>query len=340
VKRGFASILIGAALLASGCTQVAQQKDKLLAALDHTEQVARTFTYAENANGHKTVITGTVADDLRYRLDASIDGQPAASEVVDDDARAVELSSAAGAALLVPQRAQNGTNVQTPGSTFPEGKWLEDPNGASSLLLAATRHTPGQDPFGDALTALEYVRFAISQAVTVQVYNPDSESYRPKLDVFPAPPAGVIRYDLTPPDLPPRQRVGTGGNIGLLNQVPGVPFFRIMAVYVRNGLIVDVKEEVSILPRLADPQSNLESRLNDFTSAASQSSPLNVQAAALQFSINRRLAINGQPQIRPRVLDLSFGSLGHAPAVALPQGAAQVDMSNLGTLGLVLYESH
>jgi len=120
---------------------------------------------------------------------------------------------------------------------------------------------------------------------------------------------------------------------------PGVPFFRLMSIYVRSGLIVDVREAIAIAPRLVDSQSNLQARLGDFTEAATASSPLSVQVAALQFSINRKLALEGQPLIRPRVLDLSFSSLGKAPALSLPDGAQQANLAGLGTYGLLLYES-
>lgn len=338
MKRILAVVLIAAAA-SSGCTKVAQDRDKVIAAIDQTEQLARTYMYTENANGHKTVVTGAIRDDLRYRVDASVDGQPVADEVVYDDTRALKISGAAGGSILVPS-----TTTPTGQATQPvalrTGVWLDDPKGAASLLLKAPSRAPGKDPLADSLTALEYVRFAISQAQTVFKFNPESEAYRPKLDPFPRPAAGVIRYDLLPPDLPARQRVGTGQNIGVLNQVPGVPFFRLMAVYVKDGLVQEVREQIAVLPRLADSQSNLEARLNDFTRGASPNQPLSYQAAALLFSVNARLSREGQPLIRPRTMDLQFSGFGQAPDVTLPAGATQTDLASLGSFDLQLYESH
>jgi hypothetical protein len=336
-------LILGAAT--SGCTKVAQDKDKLLAAIDSTEQLARTFSYTENASGHQTVVTGDGCGDRRYQVAASVDGRPLLSEVVYDDTRAVKIEDSTAGKILVaaPNSAASAAAPAvsaTKGVALQTGVWLEDQKAARSLLLGSPSRSPGKDPLTDALTALEYVRFAISQAQGVFKFNPESESYRPKLDPFPRPAAGVTRYDLLPPDLPARQRVGTGANIGVLNQVPGVPFFRLLAVYVRDGIVVDVREQIAVTPRLVDSQSNLEARLNDFTSAAKPTQPLNYQAAALLFSINQKLAREGQPLIRPRTLDLEFSSLGKAPAVSLPAGATQTDLSGLGAYDLLLYETH
>lgn len=341
MKRALGGVLVLAAILGAACGQVAKDKDKVLAAIDRTESVARSFTYTETTAASKTVVSGAINDDWRYRLDAKIDGQAAASEIVYDDTRALLAESPAGAALLAPASSGSSSGAAAaPSATLRTGVWLEDPQNANSLITAPPPQRPGSSPFVDALTALEYVRFAVSQASTVQVWNPESENFRPRLDVFPKPGAGVVRYDLIPPDLPARQRVGTGTNIGLPNQVPGVPFFRLMAIYIRDGLIVDVREVVSITPRLSDAQSNLQVRIGDFTNAATASSPLSVQTAALLFSINRKLALEGQPLIRPRSLDLSFSGLGRPPTLSLPEGATQTDLSGFGTYGLLLYESH
>jgi hypothetical protein len=336
LRRILAGLLVVGALAAGGCTKVAQDKDRVLGAIDRTEQLARTFTYTDDAAGHKTVVTGAVRDDFRYRAAATVDGQALVAEVVYDDTRALRVDAVAGSRIVVPGNAGASTSPVS----LPAGVWVQDPAGASSLLLSVPSTKPGKDPLADALTALEYVRYSIGQAQTVQKFNPESETYRPRLDPFPRPASGTTRYDLVPPDLPARQRVGTGANIGVLNQVPGVPFFRLMAVYVRDGLVQEVREQISITPRLVDSQSNLEARLNDFTNAATPSDPISRQAAALLFSINRTLAREGQPVLRPRTMDLRFGDLGKPPDVALPAGATQTDLSGLGAYDLLLYESH
>ena len=345
-------LLAVAALAATGCTRAEQDRDKVLAAIDRTEQLARTFSYSESAAGHRAAVTGAIADDFRYQAALTRDGAAAAAEVVYDDSRALQVQDQALLAGLVdtsrPVALPVGSTVaaavdQSPAlAALKQGRWTVDAHGAASLALRTLPRDPGAQPFDDALTYLEYVRRAIAEARSQQpvvLFNPESENYRPKLDPFPRPAAGELRYDVVPPDLPARSRVGTGQNIGVQNQVPGLPFFRLMAVYVQDGLVKEVREQVSVETRLADPQSNLEARLGDFVSVKPGAS-LSVQAQALTAAINRELARTLQPLIRPRSIDLKLGRLGQRLAVSLPAGAVPVDLSNLTGDGVLLYESH
>ena len=380
----------------TGCTKVDQSKAKVLDAIDRTEQLAREFAYTDSSGGHTTVVRGTIQDDLRYKLVASVDGTQAASEVVVDDARAMQVTNTALLKDLATTR--GGSTVLSPASVAPtaaatpsassspssspsaspspsssaapsasaaaspapstiagvtapaapaapaavpaalqSGQWVLDQAGAAGLTAVSLgTQTVGKNPLLDSLTALEYVRAAVNAGQNVTKFNPESETYRPKLDPFPRPSSGVIRYDVIPPILQPRSN-GAGGQTQLA--VPETPFFRIMAVYIRNGMVVEAREKIDIATRLLDPQSNLQARLGDFVSLPSTAS-VDQQASALQTFLNQQLARTGKPLLRQRTMDLAFISLGHAASVSLPAEATAGNLSGVDAHGQLLYEQH
>ena len=325
---------VAVALPLAGCTTVQQDKDKVLAAIDATTQLSRSYTYSTFVAGHTTVVSGTIQDDFRYQVDEHVDGTAVASEVVSDDSRAVRLTASAASAMA---RAEGGN--PTAAASLRAGQWLLDPSGAGSLTEYSTPVQPGADPLADSLTVLTYVRTAVIQAKTVQQWNPQSENYRPKLDVFPPPASGAHRYDLVPPDLPARVEVGTG-NVGVRNTVPNTPFFRLMAIYVKDGLVQQIREQIAVEPRLLDSESNLEARLGDYVQGVSADAPVSQQVSALLRAINHQLSLEGQPLVRPGTMSLTFSGLGNARSVSLPATATQVDLSSLGSYGLLLFENH
>jgi hypothetical protein len=213
------------------------------------------------------------------------------------------------------------------------GQWVLDRHGASKLISGVASQQVGLDPLFDSLTTLEYVRAAVGTAADVQRFNPESESYRPKLDPFPRPSAGILRFDLVPPVLTPRQT-----NTGLQRDLPDTAFFRLMAVYMRDGIIVEVRERIDIETRLNDPQSNLETRIHDYLN--DPPSAINQQAVRLLQALNQQLVRTGKPAIRPREMDLRFTALGHAARVQLPQGASEASLAAVGDHGQVLFERH
>ena len=355
------------ALVLTGCTKVDQSKTHVLDAIDKTEQLAREFTYTDNSGGHTATVSGVVQDDLRYSVAASIDGKPAASEIVVDDARALQVTdptllsnltsaragvAAANPAAIAPAAtpaaspspsaaALGGVQAPAPPAPVPEalrlGQWVLDKAGASGLTASSTGgQQVGRNPLLDAITALEYLRASVNAGSDVTKFNPESETYRPKLDPFPHPSSDTVRYDVVPPALPVRS-AGAGGQ--LQTAIPDTPFFRIMAIYVKNGLVVDAREKIDIVTRLEDPQSNLETRLGDFVNVPADAS-LQVQAAALQVSLNHQLARLAKPQLRLRQMELRFTSLGHAGAVALPDGASEASLSGVDAHSQLLYEQH
>jgi hypothetical protein len=384
-------------LTLTACTKVDQSKARVIDAIDRTEQVARQFTYTDSSGGHTASVAGVVQDDLRYSLVASIDGTPAASEIVVDDARALQVTDAgllknltsarAGApavnpAAAAPPASPTGSPSASPAPSsspssapssspspapsaspspspsasaaalggvpapvapapVPEalrsGQWVLDKTGASGLTASSSANqTVGANPLFDAITALEYLRASVNAGSDVTKFNPESETYRPKLDPFPRPASDTLRYDVVPPTLPVRSS-GAGGQ--LQTSIPDTPFFRIMAIYVKNGLVVDAREKIDIVTRLEDPQSNLEARLGDYVNVPSGAS-LQVQAAALQVSLNHQLAQLAKPRLRLRQMELNFTSLGQSAAVSLPTGAVEASLTGVDAHSQLLYEQH
>jgi hypothetical protein len=376
------------ALFLTGCTKVDQSKARVMDAIDKTEQLAREFTYSDSAGGHTASVAGVVQDDLRYSVVASIDGKPAASEVVVDDARALQVTDAgllknltnahAGTAAASPAAATPAPSspaspaspaasssaspspspspppspppsaaalggVQAPAAPAPVpealrlGQWVLDKAGASGLIASSSAGQPvGSNPLFDAITALEYLRTSVNAGSDVTKFNPESETYRPKLDPFPRPASDTVRYDVVPPTLPVRSS-GAGGQ--LQTAIPDTPFFRIMAIYVKNGVVVEAREKIDIVTRLEDPQSNLETRLGDYVNVPASAS-LQEQAAALQVALDHRLAQLAKPQLRLRQMELKFTSLGHSAAVSLPDGATEASLSGVDAHSQLLYEQH
>ena len=351
-------LLLLPALLGSvslvGCAKVDQSKAVVLAAIDRTEQQSREFTYTEKASGVKTVVKGVVQDDLRYSLAATVDGTAVASEVVLDDTRALQVqdgrvlqqitsatqaATAAGAAAAASASGSAPAAAAAPAqvpAALTTGGWVVDKAGATGLVAGSSSDIQlvGRNPLLDSITSLEYTRAAINAATDVVKFNPESESYRPKLDPFPRPASGTLRYDTVPPILSPRSS-GTGGQLRLAP--PDVPFFRLMAIYVRSGRVVEVRERIDVATRLRDPQSNLAARLGDFIKV-NQGASTSDQAAALTTALNRQLAQTGKPLIRLRDMDLQFTSIGHSGSVSIPADAAPGDLSAVGAHGQLLYQ--
>jgi hypothetical protein len=324
----------------------------VLDAIDRTQALARDFTYTEKAGGHTTVVKGSIHDDLRYSVASTVDGAPGASEVVVDDSRALRVSDGSLLTRMashpsVPGGAGPAPGVQVGAGALPSppaqippdltaGRWVVDKAGASAFGVGASLNARdvGRNPLLDAITALEYVRGATNQAQDVARFNPESETYRPKLDPFPRPRSGVLRYDVVPLALKPRSH-GPGGSLEVT--VPDTAFFRLMAIYVQDGVIVEVREKIDIEARLKDPQSNLQARLGEFVSVPPGTST-GKQGSALLAKLNASLPTLGKPPVRLRELDLSFTNLGHSGIVTLPADSSPGDLSAVGAHGQVLFE--
>jgi hypothetical protein len=334
VKRwlGAALLLPLLATALTGCTKQGDRRDELTAAIDRTAAVSRSFQYFIGSGGLAAEVSGTIADDVSYRLDATQGGRAIGHLVVVDDAVAMQLTDAGLVAAL--SRAGAGAGAATPVDTqnaLAAGKWVVDTSAARTLTRAAPTPASRLDPFYDALDALDEARQAVGDAAEVVDFNPDSPYYQPRLDTFPRPSAGERRYDLIAPSLPPKGL--TTGNALDPSQLPHLPFFRRMSIYVRDGTVTRIEESVSIRARLLDASSHLQDRLGDFGVHDGAGAPVDKQASDLAAA----LAHSGDP-IAQSTTSVRFSGLGKTQTVSLPDGATPGNLQRIGNHGQVLLE--
>ena len=310
MRRLAVVVAIAVAVVSPGCTKLKGERDRLGSIIYRTESLGRAFSGTDDDGTHHFRISGVISDDYRYRIASTVDGLESSSMVVVDDARAV----------------RNGT-----------GGWQVDPHGATNLF-AATANTvvrvPTANRFKDMLQILKYVRTAIGEAATVVKFNPDSQDYRPKFDPVPKPSKDVLRYDIVPPTLAPRDPTTAAGNAA---QLPGVRYFRKMAIYVRDDLVVQVREHVSISDTLRDPRSRLASRIGDYNITPPQDATIHEQATYIEQAVNATARRIGQPGVRIHDLDVRFSHLGERMPVTLPTGT-KANLKTFDSDGQILFE--
>jgi hypothetical protein len=313
--------LLAAVLIASSglgaCGHPRTNADDLRAAADRTRMLSRRFVYTSNAGGREVGVQGFVEDDLRFQSTVSLGQKPVLDEVVRDDAVADHFRDPASVDLFLRP---GGTPTPPALDTLRTGRWVLDPHGAPSLAPAPRGTATGFDPSLEAMQVFDFIDNAVRQAQSVVKYNTEDVSYNGKVDPFPKPAAGVIRYDLRPPPLPR----GTGSS---LNQaVPDVPNFRKMAVYVKGGVIQSVRETI-------DVKSRLDEFVRLYGAKLPAHSSLDAQAAfAVQITNNIRKG-QGQDPIVVRDMTLTISDVGGPLSVALPSDAVRGDLSVLADLG-------
>lgn len=95
-RRTLAALAVAGCVipLLTACAGRINHADELKAIIARTQARSRQFTYVERHANHTAKVTGTVQDDLRYKVDFAYDGQPAISEVMADDTRALRVNPA------------------------------------------------------------------------------------------------------------------------------------------------------------------------------------------------------------------------------------------------------
>jgi hypothetical protein len=318
---------LGAGVL-SGCGRKKDDgKDIVKNAIHKTVRLARTFVYDDNAGGKRTTVAGLVEDDYRYQAEVRLNGDAMEEEAASDDALAIRAlrPEAVGSLLTAGTPTGAGTNptVRTSVDALSSGKWVVDPAGAPSLVVTPDdRRKPGDDPVFDALTLLQYTERAVDASVYVARYNPDAidpvfKSVEEKALGFPQPKVGAAteRWDLKAPPLPkPNSFSNTGSQL-----VPTVVNFRFMSVYVRDGLIVQVREVIDVAGKLPD-------LVRDYKLPASTTAVQAVDA------LNKVRTGQGATEvIRPRRMVFELRDLGGSAAVSMPTDGV------VGTLSMVKF---
>jgi len=301
VRRLLIVMVLAASLAAcGGKTNTAE--DSLLDALAATELLSREVQYAVTSDeGDDVGVDITIEDDYRYASELRIDGEVAYREVVYDDALAAQVVDDEVTGLL----------GAAPDATVPTGGWVVDEIGAPPAVLPAKQ--AGADPIVDALAFLSYVRQA-AQGSDVIKFDEDALDYRPDEDPFPHPQAHEIRYDILPTRLPDRAAIERAGGA----DVPDLSDLRKLAVYVRDGEVVAVREVIDVAPFIDTLRRSFDAGGED--------------ADELLERINELRASIGQEPVVPRATTMLIRSRGTSLRVALPEGTPATLQLHVGDL--------
>lgn len=344
-----AAVVVAVALLGGGCSRRQTYEEEVQAAADLARQHASAFVYTDLRSDRQVRVQGVIDDDFRFKAAVSIDNKPAYEQIVVDDALAVRFIDASQLrSVLAVNVTEADLTTDLAGfsslDVLRTGRWLVDDDGAP-LVSAVTTNVAklGKDPVLDATTALDYVAAATGNAVSVERWSADSldPTYPSSEDIFPSPAkgSGVIRYDLRRPDLPAVSN--TSGDTGGV-PLPTVANFRKMAVYVKDGRIIEVREEIDATGKRLEQfldytRSFIKSfafddaykkRFNDAVAAAKTDQAL---ADVLFSGVNTALVSLGQDPITRRSMTLSLPSGGSAPVELPTQNVVTGSLALLAT---------
>ena len=325
-------LAVGAIALAlSGCATDPQgPADDLRAALRRTSREPVSFVYKEATTERELTVQGVVEDDYRYKVAVVLNTVPIAEEAARDDALAVRFLQPAAFDIFVkrndasagdaPAGAEAGRPAAEDASAaLARQGWVVDPEGAPDLAeIAGAKRTLGDDPILDALTVFDYVEDAIGSATRVTRFNPEALDYIAREDTFPKPEkkSGVIRYDLRPPRIADRVENTPGQGL------PEAAHFRRLSVYVKDGRVLQVLEDIDVV-----------ARLERLVEAVDLPGRARSDASTALEALNRARALQGSQPIRARRMSLDVVDLGQVRRVELAESATQGDLSMLKNRG-------
>jgi hypothetical protein len=275
--------------------------------------------YAVNVGGTATTVDGLVEDDFRFEARESLNGSPALEEVVDDDSDTVHVLDPAALKPMLRAPRAGQLAATTPGGTTLDAllahQWVVDSTGAPYIYPPAGQTRAfGQDPILDSLSVLDDAAADIGESSLVSRFNPESETYKASEDPFPRPASGsgVLRYDYTAPPIPKASEVGV---------VPTPAEFRKMSVYVKDGIVIQVREDIDVRDRLSDLERTYGVKFTGL-------SPQRATAVAVA-ALNALRQGQGLPPIMEYQRVLSLQNVGSDLHVTAPPGAVP---GNLGIL--------
>lgn len=296
-----------ALLTIGGCGESADPVQEVLRAIEQTERSAKVLSYTEVTTTGRADVTVRLEDAFRYEVRAGVGGRDLLQEAVRDDAIAVRS--------LAPEVFNPGEGTPA-GEMLADGSWVQDPAGAPAVYIVGRQEERGQrriqvgvDPVSDALNVLEYVRTAIQEGQGVDRFNEDAIDYIPAQDPFRGfvdadQEAGVRRFDVGRSFLP--------RNAQEANRIPGSDAFRKMAIYVKDGRVVRVLEEIDVEGH------------EQIVDAREEGEP--------EFLLDLVKAIEegrGDETIRPREMAAVFDELDSTISTALP---TEAQTANLGEI--------
>jgi hypothetical protein len=323
-RRRITIVLVSLVLVAAGtaCGKPDQTAAReLRAAMNRTARLSREFVYTEGTSGESVDVRGVVDDDFRYKARVDINGAPSIEEVISDDAIASRfLAPDAVDRFLEPSpKVAAGVDPSKVLQNLRTGQWVLDDAGAPPLVRASSdRRNLGADPVTDALTVFSYVEDAMQQ-MRVRKFSEFDLDYRPKEDPFPKPTkaSGIIRYDFVRRPVP--RPTGAAGN----QVVPGIASFRKMSVYVKDGVVLEVREDVDVASRLNDLSKNYNIDLSRPGLTTDEAVNIAVDA------INAVLRGQGTEPIRVRKMKLLIKPTASRSSVKLPTTTVEGDLSVL-----------
>lgn len=344
--RRAVGVLLALAVVATGpaCASKNEEKKNLIKLLEKNAHFSGVFRYADETpasevvpGGSRAAVRGLVEDDFRYKARLSVNEKDVLDEIVADDALAVRFLDPTFIPLFT------GTGGTPLVRAALEGKyWVEDSRGAPAIGGAAVSdRLIGLDPIVDALSVIPYVQDAVSQAKDVETFNAERIDYRPDEDPFPRPAkgSGVVRWDLKPTDLPRADAADTGNGNASIAQAST---FRKMAIYVKDGRVVQIREQVAarfgLQEKLRDYLERYFTKLGKKEGDKAKSDFKNVEKdpalleAYLNIGLNQIRLQAGEEAVRFRTMVIEFGRQGEKVKADLPTGSEVVkgDLSFFG----------
>jgi hypothetical protein len=323
--------VVGVLAAAPACGQRDEKKLTLTKLLQESAHSAGVFRYSDQTPqtpfGKATLaqVRGLVEDDFRYKARLTVDGADAIDEVVNDDALAVRFLDPSFVEKFTTRGGDRDIRA-----ALSARYWVTDPVGAPSIGDAAVAdRTIGIDPIVDSLSVIDYAVDAVAASGGVDKFNPEGLNYRPKEDPFPRPAqgSGVTRWDVYPPDMPRADALDTGQISASLARTP---VFRKMAVYVKDGRVVQIREEIGARFELLDKFYDYILKFTekgDKRAAALLKKDLDpikdqpdLLAAVLNFALNELLRTAGEDPVRFRSMKYEFSRTQEKPAADLPFG--------------------
>lgn len=363
----------------SACKKDDSIKKLVLKAITDTMASPRTFVHIDRDLDHRTTVSGEVADSLRYRLLLNVDGHPIWQQVVKDDAvadlfmepRAVTTYAGGGSSPAVdvvtdyqelfrtiPEGARKEIPVpplnQLPKTqalqpslallALQQGKWVVDKTGAPALPSVGTSEDKlATTPFLRPMVMLEAVHEEVFrlQPADIKKWTKDdlSPMFKPKDDPFPKPGPGEERYDVRQAPLPTIQASSKGSR----PDAPSDDALRKLAIYIKDGKVVAVRENYDILDRLEDIARlyHIPLQLNKAAGTLTEQriGQLIIELVQAQkpvpFRVHEEELIISYPSTRPRI-DLPSPAVSADLSLLPGQGRAQGGSgSSGGTTGTV-----
>jgi hypothetical protein len=352
-RRNLVLALVLVALVASGCSKKKDDRLKVVDFVDATTPHSFRLDYQVEERGVDVQVRGIVEDDFRYKLQLDLDGKTAAEQVVVDDAVALRFfdSSLVTGYTDPAVRGQVKTDTDVPGASVFDalnaGRWVLDPAGAPSPILQSAAlgddiDTP-RDPLFDARTALGYVR-RVAESSPFRRYDPETinPTYRKDEDPFPVPEegSGVTRFDAVILPLPAPAQATSGNRV-----LPSELNFRKMAVYVKGGLVIAVREFIGVSPRQLDQLREYEEALIEATAnddvvagfrdrVASFRDDHDALAQFLVDGLNTFISSTGATPLRFRTMSLEIADVDKVTTtVQLPGDVVKADLAVLRGFG-------